>query len=239
MRAIRSRLAAFVRAEDAVSAIEFSLVMPILLALLFGGTQLTLYINATRKVQKIATSVSEMLSQAAPAVSTATTASVTAADLDFGYDATLVLFPYVMADAKRQGIPWRSDLTVSMAGISFKQNTNICIGSDLSGCYDANVDWTSTGTSNNAYRPCKVVAPQIPVDNSSPYSRTSLPRSLYGAGSVVAVDVTFTFNPTFGSSFLKPLIITRSAFVQPRYVQTITFDATNSDGIATTCPSTS
>ncbi|MDX7953808.1 TadE/TadG family type IV pilus assembly protein [Lichenihabitans sp. Uapishka_5] len=237
MRVLRRSLVAFGGDEDAASAVEFSIVLPILLVLLLGGSQVVVYINATRKVQQVATSVSEMLSQAAPAISTNSTATINSTDLEFSYDAALVIFPYVMTDSQRQGIAWRTDLLVSMASVSFTPNNNICIGADLSGCYTSNVDWTSTGTPSGAYRPCG--HSQNPIDNGAPYNRTGLPRSLYGPGSVVVVDVRFTFTPTFGAGFVGPITITRSAFVQPRYVTTIGFDATNPTGIATTCPSTS
>ncbi len=234
MGALSNRIGQFRSADDGVSAIEFAIVFPILLVLMLAGGQVVLYIDATRKVQQIATSASEMLSQAAPPTSGVTTASVNAIDLDFSYDASLVIFPFVMADAKRQNIAWRQDLSVNIASISFTKISSACDGqSDLSACYIASVDWTTTGTPGSKYRPCLV--PQLPVDNSAPYNRFNLPRSLFGPGSVIAVDVSFTFSPTFGSSFVSPVTITRSAFVQPRYVTNVTFDSTNNDGIAKTC----
>lgn len=211
------------------------MVFPVLLVLLLGGGQVVLYIDATRKVQQIATSVSEMLSQAVPASSSATTATVNATDLNFSYDASLVIFPYVMGDAARRGIPWRSALTIGFAGISFIKLPGIsCNGvADQSTCYIATVNWTGTGASPASYRPC--VLPQLPADDAAPFSRFSLPRSLYGPGSVIAVDVSFTFNPTFGSALVRPVTITRSAFVQPRYVTQIDFDTTSNDSIASKC----
>lgn len=230
----RDALTRFRGSVAGVSAVEFAFVFPILLILLLAGGQVILYIDATRKVQQIATSVSEMLSQAAPAASADTTAKVNATDLNFSYDASLVIFPYIMGDAQRRNISWRQGLTVSFAGISFTKLSATCDGTaDLSSCYAATVDWTSTGTSSGSYRPC--ILPQLPVDDGAPYNRLNLPRSLYGPGSIVAVDVSFTFNPTFGSSFLNPVTITRSAFVQPRYVTRIDFDTTSNDGIASKC----
>jgi Flp pilus assembly protein TadG len=216
------------------SAIEFALIFPVLLVLMLAGTQLVLYINATRRVELVTTSISEMISQAMPPANS-TTGKVNSLDLHFAYDASLVLFPYLMKDAARQGIYWWQDITVDFAGIQFQGNGANCGNNpDQSTCYVASVGWTSTGTVGSNYRPCTI--PQLPVDNTIAPNRYTLPRSLYGPGSIIAVDVAFTFTPTFGSRFLPALQIRRSIFVQPRYATYITFDTTNSDGIATLCP---
>lgn len=217
-----------------VSAVEFALVAPVLLLLLLAGFQLVLYINAMRRVELIAASISEMISQASPP-SGSTTASVNQLDLHFAFDSTLVLFPYVMKDAARRNVAWWQDITIDFAGIQFQSNGLSCgSNADQSACYVAMVGWTSTGTAGANYRPCTV--PQTPVDNSAAPSRSALPRSLYGSGSVIAVDVSFTFTPTFGAKFFPALTIARSVFVQPRYAKYITYDTTNNDGIATLCP---
>ena len=217
-----------------VSAIEFALVFPVLLILLLAGVQLVLYVNATRRVDMVANSISEMISQASPP-SNSTIASVNAQDIHFAYDATLVLFPYLMKDAARQNIAWWQDITIDFASIQFQSNGLNCgTNPDQSSCFTANVGWTSTGTVGSNYRPC--VVPQIPVDNTVGSTRYTLPRSLYGAGSVIAIDVAFIFTPTFGSRYLPALTIRRSVFVQPRYATYVRYDSTNSDGIATTCP---
>ena len=234
MRALR-RLLGFVDADGGVSSIEFTMVFPVLMVILLAGNQVVLYIDATRKVEQIATSVSEMISQATPPTSGGDgSASVNSTDLNFSYDSTLVIFPYVMGDALRRNIPWRQTITVSFAGITFNQISTSCTGAtDQSPCYLAHVDWTSVGTSSASYRPCLV--PQQPTDDTAGYSRYLLPRSVFGSGSIVAVDVTYTFTPTFGTSFVSPITINRSVFVQPRYATKIKYDPTGTDGIASTC----
>ena len=207
----------------AVSAIEFALVLPIMILILLAGVQLTLYINATRKIERIATSISEMISQAAPPNNSTTLASVNTLDLHFSYDATLVNFPYIMGDAASKNINWWQDINIDFASISFVQTTTPCnaVG-DLSACYNAKVLWTSVGTTGTNFRPCGSV--QSAVNDNIPPSSTTLPRSLFGPGSIIAIDIAFRFVPTFGARFLPPLTISRSVFVQPRYATQINFD---------------
>lgn len=225
----------FGRSTGGASAIEFALLFPVLIILMLMGIQVVLYINATRRVEMVATSISEMISQAAPAQNS-TTAYVNSLDLHFAYDATLVLFPYIMKDAARQNIAWWQNITIDFAGIQFIKipGTNCGNSTDQSACYTAAVGWTSTGTSGANNRPC--VLPQTAVDNTAAPTSATLPRSLYGQGSIVAVDVAFTFTPTFAAQLLPRLTIRRSIFVQPRYANYIDYDTTNNDGIANLCP---
>lgn len=232
------RLRRFAAAEGAMAAIEFALVLPVLVAILVAGSQVVLYVNASRKVGQVARSISQMISQATPPANS-TTATVNATDLHFSYDSTLVIFPYVMTDAKRQNIAWGSDISINFASIAFTPLvTATCSDpTDQSACYVANVVWTSSGTpqpGGTNYRPC--IAPQLPASNTAAPNRTTLPRSVYGPASLIVIDVVFTFTPTFAAKFLPPLRIARTAYVQPRYASLISFDTTGNDGIASKCP---
>lgn len=227
----------FLRAEGAVAAIEFALIVPILLLLLLAGIQIVLYINASRKVAQVARSISQMISQAKPPTNSST-ATVNAQDLHFSYDSTMVIFPFVMGDAKRQNVSWWADISINYASIAFTQTSATCNDpTDQSACYTANVVWTSTGTAQpygTNYRPCTPA--QLPADNTAPPSRSTLPRSVFGPASLIVIDVVFNFTPTFGAKFVPSVKIARSAYVQPRYATLVNYDTTNSDGIATKCP---
>ncbi len=229
-----ARSRGFIGDTRAVSAVEFALLFPVLLLLMLAGTQLVTYINATRKVELIAQSVSQMLSQAQPPQGS-TIATVNATDLHFSLDSALVLFPYLMRDAPRQNLQWWQDIAITFASVNFKQTASNCTGTtDLSNCYAANVVWTSTGTTGGNYRPCTPA--QLPADNTAAPNRTTLPRSVFGPGSLIAVDVVFTFRPTFGARFIPSVRIARSMYLQPRYASLVDFDTTGNDGIATKCP---
>lgn len=223
----------FIKARRGVSAIEFALVFPVLIILMLAGIQVITYINAVRRVELVATSISQMLSQAVPP-GNSTTATVNYVDLHFAYDATLVIFPYIMKDAARKNIAWWQDITIDFAEIKFIPNGKSCGTSvDQSPCFTGQVAWTSTGTVGGNYRPCGVA--QSAVDSSASPTKSTLPRALFGPGAVIAVDVVFTFAPTFGAKFLPSINIARSVFVQPRYATYVDYNTTNNDGIAISC----
>ncbi|KMO13192.1 pilus assembly protein TadE [Methylobacterium platani JCM 14648] len=227
----------FRSSEDGIAAVEVALILPVLMTIMLGGIQIVAYINAVRKVELVVQSISQMVSQTKPPDGS-TTATVNATDLHFSFDAALVLFPYLMGEAKRQGKAWSQVITINYASIRFTQTATTCTDTtDQSACYRADVVWTSTGTAQPAagpaYRPCGT--PQIAGSNTAPPLRTTLPRSLFSPAAVVVIDVVFTFRPTFGASYLPSLTIARSAYVQPRYATLVDYDTTNNDGIASKC----
>jgi hypothetical protein len=149
----------------------------------------------------------------------------------------MVIFPYVLGDAKRKNVPWYQNISINYASIVFTKISSTCNDpSNQSLCYVANVAWTSTGTAQpggDNYRPCIVA--QLPASNTAPPSRTTLPQSVFGPASLIVIDVVFTFTSTFAAKFVPPIKIVRTAYVQPRYASLVNYDTTNNDGIATKC----
>ena len=231
-RSVLATVLRFRERTDGVSAIEFAIVFPVMMMVMLGGTQLVTYINAVRKVEAAASSISEMISQTYdPNNQGATTVFVTANDLHFAFDQTMVIFPYVMKDAARQGVSWWNDVTIDFASIKFIPNGTSCAGSyDQSSCYVANVVWTTTGAGSN-YRSCGILQPTA----SSYPDKTKLPSNVFGAGSIIVVDVVFTFVPSFGAKFFGAQRIARSVYIQPRYASLIDFNVIGNDGFATEC----
>ena len=122
MKLRRVTIVRFAASRDAVSAIEFALTFPVLLIVMLAGFQIVLYVNATRHVENIAASISEMISQASPPDNSTTVATVNQVDLNFGYDATVVLFPFILKDSASKNVPWRQDISVNFSSIHFKSN---------------------------------------------------------------------------------------------------------------------
>ena len=233
-----SHVQRFRAAEKGLAAIEFAVALPVLLLTVLAGTQVTNYVDASRKVDLIAQSISQMISQSMPP-DNKSVALVDASDLHFSFDSALVLFPYLLRDSARQGVAWWEDISINYASIAFRPKSASCADSlDMSACYTANVVWTSTGTAQPPegpnFRPCSVE--QQPADNAAAPGRATLPRSVYGPSSLIVIDVVFTFRPTFGSRLVPPVRIARSAYVQPRYASLINYDTANNTGIATKCP---
>lgn len=116
-----NRFARLCRDTRAVAATEFALILPVMLLLLIGMTEITGSMNADRKVSRIASSITDLVAQAQ---------TITKSDMDGIMDlGEKVLDPYP-AD----------ELTTIIASVSFDQNGN----PEVDWSYDSkkSVPWT-------------------------------------------------------------------------------------------------
>lgn len=107
-QSIRRRLSGFARDKRGVSAIEFALILPLMLALYFGGVELTQGIIVDRKVKMTARTVADLVSQVA-------TINNTGVDEALGASAA-ILAPFSTANAT---------VIVSVVSIDNKGNAKV------------------------------------------------------------------------------------------------------------------
>ena len=206
----------FVRSNRGVAMLEFTLVTPFLIALMFGSFELTRYINTTRQITNLADSVAQLFAQN-------TTGSINDTDLHFAIDSTMVTFPNVLGDAHKQGIYWWQDITVAMSSVLFSPTVAGC----TSNCtYNAKVMWT-TGS-----RPCSTNL--TPAADTAAPSSTTLPTDAFGPGSMIVVDVVYNYRPIVATSLFSVKTVSRSTYIQPRYVSSVKYVA--GGGMGTACP---
>ena len=211
---------AFRRDARGTSVLEFALCAPLFIVLLLAGVDTARYLFATRQIEEVATTIGQM-------ISVEQDGSISSKDLQFYHDAAMVIFPQVLADAAQQSKTWDNDIGISVASIQFIATSPTCT---VNCTYIPKVLWTGGTTP----RSCSV-RPTAVADTAGP-SPTTLPTSVYGAGSIIVVDVSFGFRPTIAPRFMATLPIRRSYYVAPRYTPTITYaDATGGNGFAHAC----
>jgi Flp pilus assembly protein TadG len=215
----RNRLKCFAAAREGAGAVEFAFVAPVLIALLCGGFELTRYIKAVRQLTAASTAVAGMIAQN-------TSGSVNDTDLLFFRDAIMIAYPDVLADAAAQKLTWTNDIKVTMSSINFSQTDPNC----KSNCtYQAKVAWS--GGSNK--RPCSTLL--APTSDTAQPSTTTLPSDTFGPGTLIVVDISFNYRPIVATQLLQPLPLSRSFYIQPRYVSSIAYSP-NGTNFASTCP---
>jgi Flp pilus assembly protein TadG len=211
---------AFGRDASGTSVLEFALCAPLFIVLLLVGVDTVRYMSATRQVEDVATTIGQM-------ISVEQDGAISSKDLQFYHDAAMVIFPQVLADAAQQSKTWDKDIGISVASIQFTASSPTC---KVKCTYVAKVLWAGGTTP----RSCSV-RPTAVADTAGP-SSTTLPTSVYGAGSIIVVDVSFSFRPTIAPRFMPTLPIRRSYYVAPRYTPTITYaDAAGGTGFAHAC----
>jgi hypothetical protein len=223
---IHHRVRWFVRQRQAASTVEFAFLVPVVLLLLLMGFDTGRYVLATERIQEVANSVAEMLSQAGTATSPIIPSKsgdgvVQDSDLHFYYDSAMATYPDVLAVANNTGTYWWQLLTVQMTSVKFNATPNGCTTSCT---YKPTVMWTTGG------RSCGLTLTSV-IDTSA-YSPSTLPSGVFGPGSIIVVDVFYTFTPTFGAAYMPSFSIERSAFMAPRNVPYVESQAT---GMAPPC----
>lgn len=206
-------------ATGGVSAVEFALVMPVLILLMMGVVEINRLTWANKKTQIAANAVGEMLSSAQT--------PPTAGDLQFISDAGMIIDPQVLLDAQAQGTSWSSILQITYTNIVFTPTLPGCL---VSCTYTANVAWSA-----GAHR--RACGTLNPAPDGSGYGVSTLPKSLFGPSSTIAVDVQYLYTPIFGSRIAGSRTLSRTAYFVPRYFDPLTLgDLSANPSIATRCP---
>ena len=221
----RTKLSSFARNRAGVSAVEFALILPIALVLMLMGFDTARYVLATQRIEEIANTAAEMLAQTAVSAAAVDSndGAVSDGDLQFYWDSAMFLYPDSAAAASAQGVAWSSLLVVNMASINFVASPTGCTSSCT---YKPKVVWTT-----NNHRPCGSTISAV-SDASTP-SPSTLPTDVFGSGSIIVVDVTYTWQPTFGAAYLPSFSITRSTYMAPRNVNIV--EAASGDKLASNC----
>ena len=185
------------RARRGLAGLEFALVAPMLLMLLFGVVDLSRAILMIQRLTVAAASTATIASTMAVQASNLNT--LTGQQVWQATTAPFAVFP----NWRLGPLPGAFAITLSSVGFTAG-----------SGGYAAHVAWSAANPSGQAHlRSCSTLA-QEPDD--APVSLGTLPAGDYGPTSILLADVSGVFVPAFTSVFVAPLTFTRSASVSPR-----------------------
>lgn len=199
------------RNEDGVAAIEFALILPVMLLMYFGSAELTKGMLVNRKVTIAARSISDLLAQQTTALTDGQATEIFNAGLAImGSDAT--------------------GLKMTLSSIKFVLHA----GSTT--LYDAKTMWSTTASANNL-RPCNVILTQDTSTTLTP-NVNNVPAGFYGsAGTLLVADITYNYPSPFqinAAFYQSPatMSFTRAYFNTPRNTPSIGYSGSN----ATICP---
>jgi len=209
----------FAHDASAVAAVEFAFISGFLMFLCLAGFDFGRYVVAAQRIEAVSYNVAQMLGQTAQSSSAIDSGDgvVTDATLQWYQNSGMIIFPEALSDSYNQGVAWNTLLVVNMTSLRFK----LVVAGCTSGCvYKPYVIWT-TGN-----RPCNSVFTQA-ADTSSA-SAATLPVDLYGPNSQIVVDVSYSFNPSFGARWLSKMTIARTTYLSPRNVSMVESSSTSS-----------
>ena len=205
-----------------IGAIEFALVTPILLLLLLGAFDLGRLVYASARTQAVADQIAQMLAETPQSAQAATSGDglVSSSDVLTLYNAAPFIYPDVLLQAQQQGVAWSSLLKLDMASVAFTPTPTGCT---TSCAYKPKIVWNyGDATYLRACGTTLAAAADTAVSNP-----LTLPTDAFGPNSLLVVDVHLVWTPTIGAAYLSPVTLTRSIFLNPRYVNNVEASAGN------------
>ena len=188
------RLLRFLQASEGIAAVEFALILPLMLTLYFGSAEVTQAIRASRKVDLVAGALANLASQQ---LTCATSATACLTDTDMtGSNGIFTAAPAILS-------PYTTtDLTMTISQINI---------TTYNGNLIAKVDWTVTNNGGTA-RPCNGGGANnsLLAGNVAPgstgyqnYMPTSYTASGAPTGSMIVADVAYQYKPGFGFALFQ------------------------------------
>ncbi len=202
-----SSLVGLVRDRRGVGAVEFALVLPVLLLLYIGCFDVSEKIMATDKAAYASETVAELVAE-----QTTTTAMTNTQLSAIMTAATATMAPFPTAQLK---------VTISAIDLTVRANKTCC---------DATVRWSYT--QGGTLRPCKVILTQgansaAPTPTTIPASIGTPPALLVLAGTqptaLIISDISYTYSPV--SPAIVPTLtspILRTMYTYPRTLGQVT-----------------
>jgi Flp pilus assembly protein TadG len=208
----------FRRARDGVAAVEFAIVLPLMVLVYVGSNEISQAMMANRGATISARTLADLISQQQNNV------SIQDSDLVQAFSA---------AAATMSPFP-SSSLAMTLTSIEFTSNPASPYG------YDAKPRWTATQNGGTP-RPCQVLTPS---SNTASPSTTTMPQGLYGSASMIVADVAYSYS---GALFVTRLTqlgapqllqFSRTAYMRPRnWISTSPAYIPYAGSTFTVCPS--
>jgi Flp pilus assembly pilin Flp len=195
----------FIRAQTGVAAIEFALLLPLLIVMMLGSFELQRYLRIERQLTLTAENIAAMVAQRQSIENNY--------DFNFALNVAIHTFPAGHDEPPKH---WWHVIVHQISGVIF---TPTVAGCTKNCTYAANLTW-SWPTYNTAFgldalrRQC---GPITPAPDSAPPTGATLPASMFGPGSMIVVDLRYQFKPLFGSAFMPKIILSRRGYANARF----------------------
>jgi len=196
MTALPANVRRFIASDRAVAAIEFAMVMPVLLLLFLGsfdaGNAIAVYAKVRAATYSLAAIANQYGSSSTTAISPTIMTGITGAT-------TAILAPYSS-----------SGITVVISQIKATSNTQ------------ATVSWSYSPTSGSALTPG---APFTSLPTNF-VNNTCTNVSSTNACYAIFAQVSYTFTPMFGAFLTGPITLSDSLYTTPRVSQCVVYNST-------------
>jgi len=222
-RTIRTLLGSLLGRDDAIAALEFGLIAPVVIYTLLAATDATNALTTARHVTNAADTIAELVSQQTNGG--LITGTVTDAEVTTDFNSIITTLPEILNDASGQKLNWQSDIQAIVSSVTFSSKSGQSCAPPTAGSGNATcnvtVNW-SVGFSST--RKCGLntmtyggsASSKAGSDVVNP-SLVTIPPSLFSPGTIIVVDLIYAFKPSFSAWITGPLTFERAAYLPPRF----------------------
>lgn len=194
----------FLKSQKGVAAIEFALLMPLLLVLMLGSFELQRYLRIERRLSLTAQNIAAIVAQRE---------RLDGREASLDFDSAIHTFP---SASEEPPTLWHHVLVHQISSVVFAPTTTSC----TTNCtYTANLTWNWPTYDVNfglgALR--RVCGALTPAPQGAAATGSTLPAALFGPGSLIVVDLRYRFRPLFGSTFIPEIILSRQGYANARF----------------------
>lgn len=219
---LRKDLTIVRRDKSGVAAVEFALLLPLMLLLYIGTAELTTGLMANRKMTLVARAAADLIAQEEDDSVGITNTTLT----NIYNSAAVIMAPFSTTTLK-----------FSASSIKFVPKTGAPASNPQ---YKAMTVWTIGNKAGATKRPCGESAiTQVP--NTTAPSSSTMPAGLYQAGTVIVADVEYVFTPNFGGSLLSwsstdsSITMKHTSYMKPRAIDEVKYTESTPLANATVC----
>ena len=179
-----------------MAAVEFALIIPVLLLIYVGTIEASALITMDRKVQSVSGALGDLVARSEERLSSSELR-------DYFRAASGIMTPYTVSQVRQ---------TVTVVSVSETGQTSVEWSQEFfGGTLEDGMLVGGTYRANAAY----------PKGSSYPVPQEMINISL--KGTVIAAEATYSYLPLYGIVFNEPINLRRASYFAPRFPGTITF----------------
>jgi Flp pilus assembly protein TadG len=220
---MRSLLGSLIGRDDAIAALEFGLIAPVVIYTLLAATDATNALIVARHLTNAADTVAELASQQTSGG--LITGTMTDAEVTTDFNSIITTLPDILSDASIRKVNWQSDIQAIVSSVTFSSKPGqSCAPPTAAGgnaTCNVTVNW-SVGFSST--RQCGLNTMTYGGASSSKGGSDvvnptllTIPPTLFSPGTIIVVDLIYAFNPSFTAWITGPLTFERAAYLPPRF----------------------
>jgi Flp pilus assembly protein TadG len=206
---LRAHVDRFTGDSEGIAAVEFAMILPLMMLVYMGVLELSQGYQASRKAALVARSLADVVSQASTTISSTDMAN-------FRKTANWIMAPFKIGSGQ---------LRVTLSSVLFTTTGAPPV--------KALVDWSVSYEGLKQRRACST--PLTQVASTVAPALTNIPSGLVASGSTIIVaDIAYDYKPllagdnfqSFGGGAIGSITLKQTAFMRPRNLTRVAIDAT-------------